>query len=163
MSLPDRQQSTHRNRFVSPFAVYPLGFTEDREVFDQPGGRFGEHDPARRGHRLHAPCHPDLLADRGQPERARTDLTGDHPARIQARPRQQAPGRSEAAATPDSAAGQKNAPSVWPASSAGSKPRWSVAAGVGVWIGVDDIGQVVSTGLADAGLPSGCIRGQAIP
>jgi hypothetical protein len=38
---------------------------------------------------FHSPCHPDLFAGRGIPQRSRTDLTGDHPARIQTHPQPQ--------------------------------------------------------------------------
>ena len=55
-------------------------------VLDQPRGRLRKHHPARRGHRFHPLRQPDLLADRGVPQRPRTDLTGDHPTRIQAHP-----------------------------------------------------------------------------
>ena len=55
-------------------------------MLDQPRGRLRQHHPARRGHRFHPLRHPDLLPDRAVTQGPRTDLTGDHPTRVQAHP-----------------------------------------------------------------------------
>jgi hypothetical protein len=51
-------------------------------------GGLAEHHRTRRGDRLHPLRQPDLLADRGVTQDARTDLTGNHLARIQAHPQE---------------------------------------------------------------------------
>jgi len=58
-------------------------------VFDEPCGRLRQHHPAGRGYRFHPLGKSDRLACRGVSQCSRTDLTGDHPTRIQAHPQSQ--------------------------------------------------------------------------
>ena len=85
----DRHQSACAHRFVGPFDAHPLRFRQHHGVLDQPRGRLRQHHPAGRRHRFHPLREPDRLADRGVPQCPRTDLTGDHPTRVQAHPQLQ--------------------------------------------------------------------------
>ena len=89
ISWADPHQPAHAHRFVGTLDVHPLRFGQHGGVLDEPRGRLRQHHPAGRRHRFHPLREPDLLADRGIPQRPRTDLTGDHPARIQANPQPQ--------------------------------------------------------------------------
>jgi hypothetical protein len=84
--LADGQQSPGGHRCVGALDPHRFGLTEDRDVVDQPCGGCAEHYPTRRGNRLHPLSHPHLLTDRGITHWTRTDLTGEHPTRIQADP-----------------------------------------------------------------------------
>ena len=82
----DRHQPARAHRVVGPLDAHPLRFTQDHGVLHQPRGRLRQHHPARGGHRFHPLRQSDLLADRGVPQRPRTDLTGDHPTGVKSHP-----------------------------------------------------------------------------
>ena len=85
----DPHQPARGNRFVGALDVHPFRFRQRHGVLDQPRGGLREHHPARGRHRFHPLGEPDRLADRGVTQRPRTELTGDHPTRIQAHPQLQ--------------------------------------------------------------------------
>ena len=85
----DPHQPARGNRFVGPLDAHPFRFGQHHGVLDEPRGRLREHHPARGRHRFHPLGEPDRLADRGVAQRPRTDLTGDHPTRIQSHPQLQ--------------------------------------------------------------------------
>ena len=87
--LTDGQQPPSAHRRVGTLDTYQLGLTQHRGVLHQPRGGVAEHHRAGRRHRLHPLGHPDLLTDGGVAQRIRTDLTGDHLARIQPYPQPQ--------------------------------------------------------------------------
>ena len=89
ISRADRHQPASAHRFVGPLDAHPLRFSQHHGVLDQPRGRLRQHHPARGRHRFHPLRKPDRLAGRGVSQRPRTDLTGDHPTRIQAHPHPQ--------------------------------------------------------------------------
>ena len=88
MAIPraDRHQPARGNRFVGALDAHPLRFGQHHGVLDQPRGGLRQHHPARRGHRFHPLRQPDLLTDRGVPQRPRTDLTGDHLTGVKSHP-----------------------------------------------------------------------------
>ena len=83
---PIAHQPARGHRFVGPLDAHPLPFTQRHGVLDQPRGRLRQHHPARGRHRFHPLGKPDRLAGRGVAQRPQADLTGNHPARIQAHP-----------------------------------------------------------------------------
>src|SRR6476646_720374 len=83
------QQPLSRDRLIGPLDLNQLRLAESRCAINQPRGGLTEHDPARRSRCFHPLRHTDLLTDSGVTERPRTDLTGDHLARVQADPQLQ--------------------------------------------------------------------------
>ena len=75
---------------MSAFDVSKFGFAEHNGVLHQSGRRLAQHHPARWSDRFHPLCQPDMFTNRGVTECTRTELTGDHLARIQAYPQAKA-------------------------------------------------------------------------
>jgi len=86
MLFADAQQTVDAHRLLGTLDLNQLDLAQGRRAINQSRGGRAEHHPTRRGDRLHALSHPDLLTDRGVTERPRTDLTGDHLTRVQAHP-----------------------------------------------------------------------------
>ena len=89
MPFRHAQQPLSRDRLIGTLDLNQLKLADNRYTINQSRGRCAQHHPTRRGHRLHPLSHPHLLADSGVTERPRTDLTGDHLARVQADPQLQ--------------------------------------------------------------------------
>ena len=89
MSFLHAQQPLGRDGLMGTLDLNKLRLSEAACAFNQSRCGRAEHHPARRCHRLHPLSHPHLLTDGGVTERARTDLTGDHLAGIEANPQLQ--------------------------------------------------------------------------
>ena len=89
--MPNSRWAAHR--LIGTLDPNQLRLAESRCAINQSRGGRAEHHPTRRSDRLHPLSHPDLLTDSGVTERARTDLTGDHLTRVQARPAAAGPHR----------------------------------------------------------------------
>ena len=83
------QQPLGRDRLIGTLDLNQLRLAESRCAINQSRGGCAKHHPTRRSDRLHPLSHPHLLTDSGVTERPRTDLTGDHLARVQAHPQPQ--------------------------------------------------------------------------
>ena len=83
------QQQVGLHWFVGALDLNHLRLTESHCAINQSRRRRTEYHPTRRSDRFHPLSHPDLIADSGVTERARTDFTGDHLARVQTYPQLQ--------------------------------------------------------------------------
>ena len=86
LMLADGQQSPGGNRNVGTLDLHQLRIAQHHRVADQPGRRFAQHHPARRGNGLHPLGHADLLTDGGVTRCARADFARDHLTGIQPDP-----------------------------------------------------------------------------
>src|SRR6476659_5325502 len=78
MPFAHAQQAKGGHRFLGALNPNHLRFTQNRRPVHQPRGRFRQHHPTRRRHRLHPLSHPHLLTHSGVTQSDRADLTSDY-------------------------------------------------------------------------------------